>query len=388
VLSQTHPHALNIHAMKSGSRIAIIGAGMGGLVAAAAFRRLGFEAHVHEQAKSFSRLGAGIQMSPNAMRVLRGLGLEAKIRGIAFEPKTWENRVWDSGAMKYELPLGAAAEALYGAPYLQMHRADLHGALLSVVPEAVISRGKRLIDATPGPGGVALKFEDGTASIADLVIGADGVHSRLREILVGRQAPVATGRVAYRATFPARLLRRPIGGCVKWWGPDRHIVIYFVNAAKSEVYFVTSLPDSEWVRESWSATGDIAAVREAFAGFHEDVRDVLRACPEVHRWAILDRPPLDRWHGDGMVLIGDAAHPMTPYMAQGAAMAMEDAVILARSLAETGNLNAGLARFQTARQARAAEVQAVSHANTWMREATDPGWCYDYDAWSEVLPPG
>lgn len=374
--------------MKSNSRIAIVGAGMGGLVAAGALRRLGVEARVYEQAKNFSRLGAGIQMSPNAMRVLRGLGLEAKIRDIAFQPETWENREGDSGAMKFELPLGGQAEALYGAPYLQMHRADLHGALLSAVPEEVISRGKRLVNATPGAGagGVVLRFEDGSSSTADLVIGADGVHSRVREIMVGQQAPVATGRVAYRATFPARLLRRPIGTCVKWWGSDRHIVIYFVTAAKDEVYFVTSLPDAEWVEESWFATGDMAVVRAAFADFHEDVRDVLRACPEVHRWAILDRPPLEQWHGDGMVLIGDAAHPMTPYMAQGAAMAMEDAVILARALVETDELEAGLARFQAARQARAAEAQAVSHANTWMREATDPSWCYGYDAWSVSLP--
>lgn len=366
-------------------RIAIVGAGMGGLAAAAALRQLGFAPTVYEQASAFTRLGAGIQMSPNAMRVLRGLDLEPRVSATAFRPTTWANREWDSGAMKYELALGDAAETLYGAPYLQMHRADLHSALHSAVPQDVIQLGKRLIDAQPAAGGVALTFEDGTSAEADLVIGADGVHSRIRECLLGPEAPVATGRVAYRATFPARLLKHDIGECVKWWGVDRHIVIYYVTAAKDEVYFVTSLPDPEWVKESWSATGDIDVVRDAFADFHDEVREVLRACPTVNRWAILDRPPLAQWHSDGMVLIGDAAHPMTPYMAQGAAMAMEDAVVLARSLSEHTDLKTALDRFQATRQARAAQVQAVSHANTWMREETDPAWCYGYDAWSVPL---
>ena len=376
----------NFDFMTSRPRIAIIGAGMGGLVVAAALRLRGVDAHVYEQTEHFTRLGAGIQMSPNAMRVLRGLGLEPAVRAIAFQPQTWENREWDSGAIKYELPLGQQAEALYGAPYLQMHRADLHATLLSSVPDGMISRGRRLVDVTPSADGVTLSFDNGASETADLVIGADGIHSRVRHRLLGSEAPVASGRVAYRATFPASLLRRPIGGCVKWWGPDRHIVIYFVNAARDELYFVTSLPDTDWVQESWSATGDIAVVREAFKDFHDDVREVLRACPHVHRWAILERPPLDQWHGNGMVLIGDAAHPMTPYMAQGAALAMEDAVILARALSDFDDINDGLASFQATRQARAAEVQAVSHANSWMREATDPTWCYGYDAWTTPLP--
>ena len=372
--------------MAATQRIAIIGAGMGGLAAAAALRRFGFEPTVYEQAKRFTRLGAGIQMSPNAMKVLRGLGLEDDVRRIAFQPETWANREAGDGAMKYELPLGQAAEDLFGAPYLQMHRADLHSALLAAVPASSIMLGKQLIDASPGPGGVRLNFADGASAEADLVIGADGVHSRIREILRGPEAPVATGRVAYRATFPAELIGSEIGECVKWWGQDRHIVIYYVTKAKDEVYFVTSLPDPDWVDESWSATGDMAVVQAAFADFHEEVRAVLAACPAVHRWAILERPPLDRWHDGRMVLIGDAAHPMTPYMAQGAAMAMEDAVVLARALAASSDIGLALERFQTARRARAAEVQAVSHANSWMREATDPAWCYGHDAWTVEIP--
>ena len=365
------------------ARIAIIGAGMGGL-AAAALRGFGLEVRVYEQAERFTRLGAGIQMSPNAMRGLRGLGLESAVRRRAFQPRTWSNRDGSSGAIKFELPLGRNAEDRYGAPYLQMHRGDLHEALLSAVPTAAVIRGKQLVEAAAA-GGVRLCFADATTEEVDLVVGADGLHSRIREILLGAEAPVATGRVAYRATFPAALLRHPVGECTKWWGADRHIVIYYTTANRDELYFVTSLPDAAWVSESWSATGEMALVREAFAGFHDEVREVLRACPKVHRWAILERVPLETWYGDGMVLIGDAAHPMTPYMAQGAAMALEDGVMLARALDETPNVAAALGRFETTRKARTAEVQAVSHANTWMREATDPTWCYGYDPWSEPL---
>ncbi len=371
--------------MTDNPRIAIIGAGMGGLAAAASLRRLGFMAQVYEQAERFTRIGAGIQMSPNAMWALRGLGLDGHIRRTAFQPRTWNNRVWDTGAEMFELPLGQAAEDQFGAPYLQMHRGDLHAALLSAVPAQQISLGKRLVDVTPATDGFALSFADGGEATADLVVGADGVQSRVREILWGGERPLATGRVAYRATFPAALLRHPVGECTKWWGPDRHIVIYYVTKTKDEVYFVTSLPDQAWVHESWSATGDMNVVREAFDSFHEEVREVLRACPVVHRWAILERAPLERWYGGGMVLIGDAAHPMTPYMAQGAAMAIEDGVILARALEETSDIERGLAVFEATRKARTAQVQAVSHANTWMREATDPTWCYGYNPWTEAL---
>ena len=376
--------------MAHAPRIAIIGAGMGGLAALAALNRLGFEATVYEQAERFERLGAGIQMSPNAMQALRGLDLEAAVRRRAFRPEVWANREWDTGATKFDLPLGADAEARYGAPYLQMHRADLHEALLTAAPPGTIRQGKRLVEASPGPDGVRLAFSDGETARADLVIGADGVHSRIRTLILGPEKPEPTGRVAYRATFPARLLAHEIGPCTKWWGEDRHIVIYYVTANRDEVYFVTSLPDPDWIRESWSATGDMDVVREAFAGFHPEVREVLRACPKVHRWAILDRPPSPYWHKDRMVLIGDAAHPMTPYMAQGAAMAIEDGVMLARALREeldgpAGDIDRALDRFQTTRKARTAETQAVSHANTWMREATDPTWCYGYNAWETPL---
>jgi salicylate hydroxylase/6-hydroxynicotinate 3-monooxygenase len=368
--------------------LAIIGAGMGGLTLAAALHQRGIKVRVYEQAAQFVRLGAGIQMSPNAMRVLRGIGLEPRIRATAFQPRSWTNREWDTGVMKYELPLGPDAEAKYGAPYLLMHRGDLHEALASAVPRDLISLDKRLIELDWRGHGVTLRFADGSSAQADAVIAADGIHSSVRELWLGRERTNYTGRVAYRTTFPAALLDGyPIDECCKWWGPDRHIVIYYVTTARDEVYFVTSVPEPEFTVESWSATGDLDTLRTAFSGFHEQVRRVIGACPRVHKWAIVDRDPLPHWGEGRMVLLGDAGHPMTQYMAQGAAAAMEDAVVLCRCIeAQPGDIPAAFARYQIMRQERTAQIQGTSQKNTWMREATDPGWVYGYDPWTAPLP--
>jgi salicylate hydroxylase/6-hydroxynicotinate 3-monooxygenase len=368
--------------------IAIIGAGMGGLTLAAALHRRGFAARIFEQAPRFTRLGAGIQMSPNAMRVLRGIGLEPRIRARAFQPRSWTNRDWDTGMLTNELPLGKQAEAKYGAPYLLMHRGDLHEALVSAVPPDLIALDKKLVDLDWRGAGVTLRFADGGSAQADAVVAADGIHSRVRELWLGTERANYTGRVAYRTTFPAALLQGfPIDECCKWWGPDRHIVIYFVTASRDEVYFVTSVPEPEFTIESWSATGDLARLRAAFEGFHEQVQRVVGACPAVHKWAIVDRDPLPRW-GDGrMVLLGDAGHPMTQYMAQGAATAMEDAVLLCRAIeAAPHDLPAAFRRYEAVRRQRTAWIQGTSQQNTWMRQATDPDWVYGYDAWTAPLP--
>lgn len=373
--------------MLAHSKVAIVGAGIGGLAVAAVLLRHGFSVTIYEQAKGFARVGAGIQMSANALKVLRGLGLESRVRQRAFQPSAWKNRDWDSGAMRFELPLGEAAEERYGAPYLLMHRADLHDALASKVPMERVHLNKRLIDLSQSRDQVQLRFADGSSATADMMIAADGVHSRVRQITQGEQPPQFTGRVAYRATFPSSRIAGRLDDCTKWWGPDRHIVIYYTMHDRSEVYFVTSVSEPAWNIESWSAKGDLNQLREAFAGFHPEVQKVLAACPEVHKWAILERAPLASWVNGNAVLLGDACHPMTPYMAQGAAMSMEDAVILGRCLSDEGpgEIEEALRRFECTRKARTSRVQLNSHRNEWMKQATDPDWVYGYDAWSEPL---
>ena len=305
--------------MQVQSRVAIVGAGIGGLTAAGVLFRSGFAVDVYEQAKAFARVGAGIQMSANAMRILRGLGLEARVSKAAFRPRYWRNRDWDTGSIRFELPLGDAAEERYGAPYLLMHRADLHDSLASLVPAGRIHLNKRLVDLDQSNSHVELRFADGSAAAADIVIAADGVHSRVRQLTQGEYPAAFTGNVAYRATFPAELVRRDvtIDDCTKWWGPDRHIVIYYTRHDRGELYFVTSVPEPDWTEESWSAIGDLQELRRAFSGFHDDVAAVLAACPMVHKWALLERGPLPSWVNRRVVLLGDACHPMIPSMAQG-----------------------------------------------------------------------
>jgi salicylate hydroxylase/6-hydroxynicotinate 3-monooxygenase len=375
--------------MKPVPSIAIIGAGIGGLALAAALRQRGIVAEVYEQAAQFARVGAGIQQSPNAVKVHRGLGIETRLRDVAFAPATSLNRDAISGKVTNDHPLGAAVEARYGAPYLTLHRGDLHEALAAIVPAECVHLGKKLASVTVRGPRVELTFTDGSAVEAEAVIGADGVHSLVRDHVVGPIAPRFTGRLAYRTTFPAsRLTGVEVGSSrTKWWGADRHIVIYFVTAARDEVYFTTSQPEkADWMtRESWSTKGDLGELREAFAGFHPDVRAVLAAAPEVHKWGIFERDPLPTWSRGRVALLGDACHPMTPYMASGAAMALEDAVVLARCLREIGDVVEAFRVYETTRKPRASAVQTGSSNNTWMRNATDPDWLCGYDAWREPL---
>ena len=371
--------------------VAVVGAGIGGLATTAALLAHDFDVRIYEQATKFARVGAGIQMTPNAMKVLRGLGLEERLCDIAFEPEAGMNREHASGKLTNELPLAQEILKRYGAPYLLMHRADLHGALAELVPPDLIAFGKKLVNYAQESGRVVLDFSDGSQAEADLLIGADGVHSRVREIMLGADAPRFTGKVAYRTTYPAKLLGDHQLGLsrTKWWGPDRHIVIYYVTRNRDELYFVTSQPeDAEWMTtESWSAKGDLGALRSAFASFHPEVRAVLEACPDVHRWALLERDPLSSWVDGQIVLLGDACHPMTPYMAQGAASSLEDAVVLSRCLkdATPATLPQSLKQYEAARKPRASKIQSTSSANTWMRESTDPTWVYGYDAWTTEL---
>ena len=368
--------------------VAVVGAGMGGLAAASTLRSAGAEVQVYEQARQFARIGAGIQMLPNSSRVLRGIGVLDKLRQSAFEPYSHLNRVWDTGELKRELPM---PESLYGAPFLCMHRGDLHEALLSVLPPEIVHLNKKLVGLDQKDGRVTLSFADGTTATADAVVGADGVHSLVREIIIGPDKPIHKGRIAYRGVFDAARMPGPIAASrTKWWGTDRHIVIYYTRADRSEVYFVTSVPEpADWLTaESWSAKGDVNELRAAYEGFHPEVRMVLEACPECHKWAILEREPLPTWSDGRVVLLGDSCHPMTPYMAQGAAQSIEDAAVLARALkaVEFDDVEGAFRIYEATRKPRTSRIQAISSANTWMSGGDeDTSWLYGYDAFNAPL---
>jgi salicylate hydroxylase/6-hydroxynicotinate 3-monooxygenase len=283
---------------------------------------------------------------------------------------------------------GESAEQKFGAPYLLAHRGDLHAALASAVPDECVRLNHRLVGLDEAGEGVRLSFANGATATADAVIGADGIHSLVRDILFGTSPVSFTGRIAYRTTYPAALLGgEKIDDCTKWWGEDRHIVIYYVKPDRSEVYLVTSQPEPNFRIESWSAKGDVRDLRASFEGFHPQVGQVLAACPDVHKWAIMDRDALERWADGKVTLLGDACHPMTPYMAQGAAMAIEDAAVLSRCLdgVDRDGVVDAFRRFEATRKMRTTRVQETSRANIWLKERTDTSWVYGYDAWSVPL---
>ncbi len=369
--------------------VAIIGAGIGGLTAAACLRRADIDVRIYEQARRFTRLGAGIQQAPNAIRVLYGLGLKDQLLAQAFQPETNDSRDYDTGRLSNALPLGQTVIDRHDVPYFLMHRGDLHAMLASLVPADVISMGCKLAGLHPAPDGtIRMTFTNGDKAEAEAVIGADGVHSLVREFMLGKERPRFTGRVAYRTVFPTALL----GGmqpdaCVKWWGPDRHIVSYYVNPRRDELYFVTSTPEPEFDLESWSAKGDPRTLRAAYEMFHPRVRAMLAACPDVHKWALVERDPLPTWVRGNVALLGDACHPMTPYMAQGASTSIEDAAVLARCLdgVERDRLHQALRRYEATRKPRTSRIQRTSARNTWLKQPHDADWVYGYDAWTVPL---
>ena len=368
--------------------IAIVGAGIGGLAAAATLRRAGHDVALFEQAQAFARIGAGIQQSPNAVKVLRGLGLETRLRDRAFRPNSSLNRKHDSGEITWERMLGTEVEAKFGAPYFYMHRGDLHEALAGIVPDEIVHREKKLIAIQQHVDDIRLEFADGTEALADLAIGADGVHSIVRKTLWGTEAPRFTGRVAYRTTFPAALMNgATIDGSAKWWGPDRHIVMYYVTPQRDEIYFVTSTPEPEFQVESWSAKGDLEVLRQAYKKFHPQVRTVLEACPDVHKWALFERDPMPQWRKGKITLLGDACHPMTPYMAQGAATAIEDAAVIARCLdgVRRDGVEAALQLYEDHRKPRTARIQQISRLNDLDKIKIETSRVFSYDAWHEIL---
>ncbi len=372
-----------------GPSIGIVGAGIGGLTLAACLSRRGYRVEVFEQAAAFERVGAGIMLAPNAVKALAGIDLGHALDGSAVVAPTLRNRAWDTGELLFELPLGEGAEATYGAPFLLAHRGDLHTALRRAVPSECVTLHARLVDVEPNGDGVQLIFADGTRKVVDMVVGADGIHSVVRGRLFTQAAANFTGRVAYRTVYPSSLakatgLAPSSMSSTKWWGPDRHLVIYYISAGR-ELYFTTSVPDNDWTTESWSARGSLEDLKDAFAGFHPEVQAVIEACPSVHKWAIYDRDPLPDWHTRNAVLLGDACHPMTPYMAQGAATSMEDAVVLSRCIEKCGAGDEAFGMYEAARRARATLIQTISRSNTWLQSETDPTPVYGYDAWSVSL---
>jgi salicylate hydroxylase len=384
--------------------IAVIGGGIGGLTAAAALHQAGFEVDVYEQAPELTEVGGGINMGPNATRILYRLGLGEALDREAVRPASTHQRRWQDGRTLQRAPLNPRCEELYGAPHLTVHRADLLAIIAAGFPTERIHLGHRLRGLTEAAGRVEAWFENGTRIAAGLLVGADGIHSTVRAVLLGQEAPRFAGCVAYRGLVPAERLAG-LGleiGSQSWVGPGGHFVHYFVARGRL-LNFVGWTEHDTWNREDWTDRATIARALAAFEGWHPQIRQIIAAADTCFVWALFDREPLPRWSSGRVTLLGDACHPMYPFMGQGAAQAIEDGATLTACLVAAGADAPAptLRRYESLRQPRVSRLQEMSRANKtrfhlpdgpaqaardaeWARSADrSPDalrWLYEFDA--------
>jgi salicylate hydroxylase len=354
-------------------RVIVVGAGIGGLTAALTLTRAGLDVEVFEQASELHEVGAGIQISPNATRILHRLGLSEALERVAVRPLTFEFLRWDDGRVLMRAPLGDECVRLFGAPYYHFHRADLLAVLAAAVPSKLIHLGHRCVGVAERHDRVEASFQDGSIVEADAIIGADGIHSAVRSAILGPESPRFSGNVAFRGLVPAARLAH-LGMEPKsnlWLGPNRHFVHYFVGAGRY-VNWVGVVPD-EWCVESWTEKGEIADALAKFDGWHRRVREIIAAADITNRWALYDRDPLDTWAIGRVALLGDAAHAMLPFMAQGAVQSVEDTAVLAKCLGavDAGGVAAALRRYEAIRKPRASQCQLGSRNNAVMYHMPD-----------------
>jgi salicylate hydroxylase len=354
-------------------RILIVGAGIGGLTAALALLRAGHDVDVYEQAHELAELGAGVQVSANGARVLFALGLENAIRKVWCEAAGKEIRLWNTGETWKLFDLGAESVARYGAPYFMIHRADLHRALIDAVRAqrpGAIRLGSRCTGFENDGTSVTLHLANGERVTGDALIGADGVHSRIRNILVGDDKAHFTGCMAWRGLVPVEKLppqmRRNVG--VNWVGPGGHVINYLLRGG--EIFNFVGIIERDWRVESWTERGTREECAADFSGWNGDIHTIIRNIAEPYKWALLGREPLTRFSHGRVALLGDAAHPTLPMLAQGANMAIEDGMVLARCLSARDDVGTALACYDTARVARTAKL--VRGANDMAKRFHNP----------------
>lgn len=347
------------------TRVAIVGGGLGGLAAAAFLHQAGVPAVVYEQARELREVGAGIMVPPNAARMLRRLGVLGVFTERAVQLDTgWEFRRWQDGTVLSAQDLAASSGRLYGEHTYTVHRADLLDVIRRAVPAEAVKLGKRLDGFSVSGTGVRLAFAGGEQAEADVLVGADGIHSVIRAALTEPVPPTHSGMCAFRALVPAaaapEFARRPAQAV--WLGPGHHVVHYPVSRGEL-INVVAIAPAGDYATESWTATATVEEFLAEFEGWDDQLTGLIKAAHTPGRWALLIRQPLPRWTWGPVTLLGDAAHPMLPFLGQGAAQAFEDAAVLANCLADGHADPAGaLCRYESERLARASRVQRGSHA--------------------------
>jgi salicylate hydroxylase len=356
-------------------RVLIVGAGIGGLTAALALRQAGFDVHVYEQAGVLREVGAGVAISPNAVRVLYRLGLSEALRAVGVASRTLDQRDWQTGALLGRMPLAEAAVARWGAPFYNLHRADLHDALRVALGEQHLTLGARCVAVEQRDGAATARFADGREATGALLVGADGIHSVVREHVAGPDRPVWSRQISWRGLAPAAV-GRASGLEVRhhaFWGPRAEFVCFYVAAERLVNWVFHTQSDDDWEEESWSARGDRDELLARGAGWHAEVRALIAGTDQVFKWALFDRPPLERWTRGRVTVLGDAAHPMWPYMAQGASQSIEDALVLARCLAaDRDDPRRAIEAYAARRRERTAAIQAASREAGRLKQQTDP----------------
>lgn len=372
-------------------KVGVIGAGIGGLTVANALRNQGHTVDVFEQAREFFRIGADINLTPNAVHAVDGLGdgIAKAIRDSAARPTYRISRTWDTGEETSRLPMSDEAERKYGAPQLTIHRADLLSALSDAFPVEHVHFAKRAERVEQNDSSVTVHFRDGTNAHFDALIGADGIHSVVRTALFGGEKPRFTGVVSFRTVVPTERVKDlpNIDAFTKWWGPnpESQIVVFPLNQGRDTFVFATTAQES-WTEESWTSEGSVEELRSFYTDFHPEARALLDAADSVFKTAHYERDPMPHWTKGRVTLLGDACHPMMPFMAQGAGMAIEDAIVLARCLSEPAiDVPAALVKYEQLRIERASRIQVGSRQNNWLRDGGNADWVYAYDAWQLPL---
>ncbi|WP_280424609.1 FAD-dependent monooxygenase [Nocardia carnea] len=383
-------------------RVVVVGGGIGGLAAAAFLHRAGIDVAVYEQAPQLGEVGAGLVVSPNAVRLLRRLGHLDRFLDSAVELEVgWEFRRWEDGSVLSAEQMRGRCAQLYGENAYVSHRADLLEAIRAAVPPELLHLGKRCTGIDVRPDRVGIQFDDGTSVEADVLIGADGVHSAIRGHITTPTPATYSGMCAYRALVPAEAApefsRRPVQ--TLWIGPDHHLVHYPVSAGR-KINIVAFAPAGDFTDESWSSRGTVEELLAEFQGWDPRLLELIEQAGTPGRWALLDRAPLPQWTLGRVTLLGDAAHPMFPFFAQGAVQAIEDAATLAQCLAgEPGDPEKALAVYEQLRIPRAGQLQRLSHERKHINHLPDgpdqlrrdaelgagdalarSGWIYGYDA--------
>ena len=345
-------------------KIVVAGGGIGGLCAGIALAKVGYDVELIERAQALTDVGAGIQLSPNATKGLAGLGVLEAVAQVASAPASLEMRIGRTGKKVFSIPIAQESRKRYGAPYFHVHRADLIEILrrAAVFAGVTVRLGARVSAYVRDADALRVGLDTGAIIPCDLLVGADGVRSTVRRQMLGEQEPRYTGAVAWRMTVPADVAPDLPHAAIVWAGPGRHAVTYRIRRGEL-INFVGVVETEKWRGESWDQPGDPLELVSDFGDWAPPIPDIIAAAGPCFVWALFDRDPLPRWSEERVVLLGDACHPMPPFQAQGAAMAIEDAIVLAKCLQADGVSPVSLTHYERLRKTRTSRVLASARAN-------------------------